>query len=135
MGPTSALAGTRYTLQEHNDATFNRCLKRLTAPIKFKVLKVVIDVEDDDDDNDDDNANDSGSGQAGAEKAGKEDDGAGRWAVIELIGESTRKTGASYDNVYAFMTRWNEEGKMVEIRTYYDTLMAEQMLQDPVDDE
>lgn len=52
----------------------------------------------------------------------------GWWACVETRGEAVTKTGERYDNEYAWITRWNSEGRIVEIRSYFDTLMAEHVL-------
>lgn len=108
-GSAHSLAGTRHTLQSHSDASFNRLGARLRAPIQFAVTRVIIDAE-------------------------REEDGSW-WACVETAGESVRKTGERYDNEYVWLTRWDKEGKIVEIRSYFDTMLAEQVLQDPVTEE
>lgn len=103
-GSAHSLIGTRTTLQAHSDATFNRLGKKLVKPIKFIVLRAIVDGERSED---------------------------GWWASVETKGEATRKNGKPYDNEYVWLTRWNDEGKMVEIRSYFDTMLSEQVLEDP----
>ncbi|CAM1500418.1 Fc.00g095800.m01.CDS01 [Cosmosporella sp. VM-42] len=103
-GTGHSLAGTRYNLQDHSNASFNNLGKRLTGAIKFVVTRVVVDAE-------------------------REEDG--WWACVELKGEAMRKTGEKYNNEYIWLTRWDDEGKIVEVRSYFDTLFAEKVLQEP----
>ena len=102
-GKGHALAGTRTSLAAHNAATFERCGKHLTAAIKFTVIRVIVDAEPSDD---------------------------GWWAVVELVGESTTKTGKEYNNEYAWLTRFNDDGVIVELRSYFDTVMSDKVLED-----
>ncbi|KND88356.1 hypothetical protein TOPH_06975 [Tolypocladium ophioglossoides CBS 100239] len=104
-GSAHSLAGTRHSLQAHADATFNRLGKKLRGPIKFTVARVHIDAEPTED--------------------------GGRWACVETVGESTRKTGEPYNNEYMWLTRWNGEGRIVEVRSYFDTMLSEEVLQGP----
>lgn len=104
-GTAHSLAGTRHTLQSHSDASFNRLGPRLRGAIRFVVTRVVLDAE-------------------------PEADGS-RWACVETTGEAVRKTGERYDNEYIWLTRWDREGTIVEIRSYFDTLLSEQVLLDP----
>ena len=103
-GTGHSLAGTRYNLQDHSNASFNNLGKRLTGPIKFVVKRVVVDAE-------------------------REENG--WWACVELKGEAMRKTGKEYNNEYIWLTRFNDDGKIVEVRSYFDTLFAENVLQEP----
>ncbi|OAQ71307.1 hypothetical protein VFPPC_03628 [Pochonia chlamydosporia 170] len=103
-GNAHSLAGTRYTLKDHEDATFNRLGKKLKGPIKFTATRVIVDAEAEED---------------------------GWWCTVETKGEATRTTGEAYDNEYVWLMRWNDEGKIVEIRSYFDTLLSEQVLLGP----
>ncbi|KAF7561200.1 hypothetical protein G7046_g2960 [Stylonectria norvegica] len=107
-GTGHSLAGTRYNLQDHSDASFAKLGKRLIAPIKFVVKRVVVDQERDVD---------------------------GWWACVETRGEATRKSGVEYNNEYVWMIRFNDEGKIVEITSYFDTHLSEQVLAEPAGDE
>jgi ketosteroid isomerase-like protein len=100
-GSAHSLAGTRYSVKEHDEATFKRLGKKLQGPIKFIPTRVVVDAEAEDD---------------------------GWWCVVETTGEATRITGEPYDNEYAWLMRWNGDGKIVEIRSYFDTLLSEKVL-------
>lgn len=40
-------------------------------------------------------------------------------------------TGQAYNNEYVWLTTWNDEGKIIHIRSYFDTLLAQQTLEDP----
>jgi len=101
-GTSHSLAGTRHTLQAHSDATFDRLGRKLASPIKFTVGRIILDAE-------------------------PEQDGS-RWAMVELLGVAPRKNGEEYRNDYIWMTRWNEEGKMVELKSYFDTYLSELVL-------
>ncbi|KAG5998458.1 hypothetical protein E4U54_002185 [Claviceps lovelessii] len=100
-GNAHSLAGTRYSLQEHDEATFKRLGRKLRAPIKFVVTRAVVDAEPEAD---------------------------GWWCSVETRGEATRTTGEPYNNEYVWLMRWNGEGKVVEIRSYFDTMLSEQVL-------
>ncbi|KAM4057722.1 snoaL-like domain-containing protein [Hirsutella rhossiliensis] len=107
-GSAHSLAGTRHSLQAHMDATFNRLGPRLRAPIRFDVTRVVVDAQ---------------PGPDGA-----------WWACIETRGHAIRKaSGKPYDNEYIWLTRWNQDGRMVEVRSYCDTMLAEEVLREPVE--
>ncbi|KJZ78394.1 hypothetical protein HIM_02432 [Hirsutella minnesotensis 3608] len=106
-GSAHSLAGTRHSLQSHMDATFNHLGKRLREPIKFAVTKIIVDADRSED---------------------------GWWACIEAKGQATTKTGRAYNNDYAWLTRWNDEGRMTEVRYYFDTMLSEQVLQEAEED-
>ncbi|KAI5461967.1 hypothetical protein BGZ63DRAFT_403245 [Mariannaea sp. PMI_226] len=99
-----SLAGTSYNIKDHAEKSFNRLGKRLVAPIKFVVQRVIVDAEKSED---------------------------GWWACVETKGEATRKTGADYHNEYIWLTRFNDQGRIVEIRSYFDTMLAEEVLAEP----
>lgn len=103
-GNAHSLAGTRYSVKEHEDATFKRLGKKLKGPIKFIATRVIVDAEPEAD---------------------------GWWSTVETKGEATRTTGEPYDNEYVWLMRWNDEGKIVEIRSYFDTMLSEQVLLGP----
>ncbi|KAH7149040.1 hypothetical protein B0J13DRAFT_523697 [Dactylonectria estremocensis] len=105
-GQAHSLIGTQNSMKEHADATFNKIGKRLDGPIKFVVTKVIVDGD-------------------------KADDG--WWTSVELKGEATRRTGMDYNNEYVWLTRFNDQGKIVEIRSYFDTLLSEMVLAEPAD--
>ncbi|KAM4057549.1 hypothetical protein HRG_009185 [Hirsutella rhossiliensis] len=102
-GSAHSLAGTRHSLQSHMDATFNHLRRRLQELIKFVVTKIIVDTERSED---------------------------GWWACIEAKGQATRKTGHAYNNDYIWLTRWNDEGRIAEVRYYFDTMLSEQVLQE-----
>ncbi|KAH7148281.1 hypothetical protein EDB81DRAFT_882714 [Dactylonectria macrodidyma] len=105
-GQAHSLVGTQNSMQAHADATFNEIGKRLDGPIKFVVTKVIVDAD-------------------------KADDG--WWTSVELKGEAMRRTGMNYNNEYVWLTRFNDQGKIVEIRSYFDTLLTEMVLAEPAD--
>jgi hypothetical protein len=103
-GSGHQLAGTRHTIQDHSEASFNRLLKLLVRPIRFEVTRVIVDSE-------------------------PAEDG-GWWASLELVGYADRKKGGPYNNEYAMFVRYDEEGKIVEVRSYHDTALAETLLEE-----
>ncbi|KAF7541747.1 hypothetical protein G7Z17_g11885 [Cylindrodendrum hubeiense] len=107
-GQAHSLIGTRNSIQEHNDISDNQISKRLDGPIKFVVTRVIVDGDRSDD---------------------------GWWTSVELRGEATRRTGLDYNNEYIWLTRFNDQGKIVEIRSYFDTLLSEMVLAEPAYDE
>ena len=130
LGRASSLSGTRVGVADHAAATFDRLLPKLRAPIKFTVVRVLVEAEP------------VGAGLPAIAAGSSAQDGqvqgiepeeeVGWWACVEIRGEAIRKNGEPYDNDYLWLTRWNNEGKIVEIRTYFDTLLAEQVLNEPV---
>lgn len=42
-----------------------------------------------------------------------------------------RRIGAPYNNEYVWLTKWNDEGKIVEIKSYFDSAMSEELLNEP----
>ncbi|KAG5930009.1 hypothetical protein E4U53_002316 [Claviceps sorghi] len=100
-GTAHSLAGTRHGLRAHDEATFQRLGRKLRGPIRFAVTRVVVDAEPDDD---------------------------GWWCSVEARGEATRADGEAYDNEYVWLMRWDGRGKVVEIRSYFDTMLSEQVL-------
>ncbi|KAB5585078.1 hypothetical protein GE09DRAFT_1069295 [Coniochaeta sp. 2T2.1] len=50
---------------------------------------------------------------------------------VETQGHATRLIGKPYNNDYIWLTTWSSAGKMVHIRSYFDTKLAEDTLQDP----
>ncbi|KAG8411250.1 hypothetical protein J3459_016462 [Metarhizium acridum] len=75
--------------------------RNLKGPIRFTATRVIVDAE-------------------------REEDG--WWCTVETKGEATRTTGQPYDNEYAWLMRWNDEGKIVEVRSYFDTMLSEKVL-------
>ncbi|KAH6986350.1 hypothetical protein BKA56DRAFT_670515 [Ilyonectria sp. MPI-CAGE-AT-0026] len=107
-GQAHSLVGTRNSIQEHSNMSFDKIDKRLEGPIKFVVTKVIVDGERADD---------------------------GWWTSVELRGEATRRTGMDYNNENVWLTRFNDQGKIVEVRSYFDTLLEEMVLAEPADGE
>ncbi|KAK7426251.1 hypothetical protein QQZ08_007281 [Neonectria magnoliae] len=105
-GRAHSLVGTWHSLWEHNEASFNHLEKRLVAPIKFVVTRVVVDGERAED---------------------------GWWACVEVLDEATRRTGLD-NNENVWLTRFNDQGKIVEVRSYFDTILSEQVLAEPVEE-
>ncbi|KAB5527939.1 hypothetical protein GE09DRAFT_1149699 [Coniochaeta sp. 2T2.1] len=52
-------------------------------------------------------------------------------ACVETQGHATRLIGKLYNNEYIWLTTWNSAGKMVHIRSYFDSKLAEDTLRDP----
>ncbi|KAG5926543.1 hypothetical protein E4U42_003165 [Claviceps africana] len=100
-GSAHSLAGTRHGLRAHGAATFDRLGRHLRGPIRFAVTSVVVDAEPEED---------------------------GWWCSVEARGEATRVDGRPYNNEYVWLMRWDGRGKVVEIRSYFDTMLSEQVL-------
>ena len=97
-----ALSGTRHDIPSHVAASFNRLLPKLTHPIIFRIIRIMLD--------------------------GDVDEDGCRWACVETKGEAWTKGGEEYFNEYVWLTRWDAEGRIVEIRSYFDSAMAEYIL-------
>ncbi|KAI9688968.1 MAG: hypothetical protein M1822_000705 [Bathelium mastoideum] len=52
------------------------------------------------------------------------------WAVTELKARGVCKNGLVYGNRYAWVHRWNEERKIVEVRAYLDSALVKQALEE-----
>ncbi|KAL6852524.1 hypothetical protein ACO1O0_007070 [Amphichorda felina] len=102
-----SLSGTRTTLEAHAAASFDRLGPKLSEPIRFLVTRIIVDAER--------------TEESDPEKSGW-------WACVETRGEATIKTGEPYNNEYVWLMRWNDHGKIVEIRSYFDSLMSEYVL-------
>jgi uncharacterized protein len=50
------------------------------------------------------------------------------WAVVEMANTSKTKTGMDYNNTFCWATRWNEEGKIVQVRAYLDTALVDSIV-------
>lgn len=51
------------------------------------------------------------------------------WAVVEMTNESSTKTGLEYNNTFAWATRWDTEGKIVQVRAYLDTALVRDIVE------
>ncbi|KFZ19135.1 hypothetical protein V501_00817 [Pseudogymnoascus sp. VKM F-4519 (FW-2642)] len=100
-GSAHSLAGTRHSLEAHEEATFHRLSKRLSTPIRITITAVIVNAEPSED---------------------------GWWASIELRGEANKTSGGVYSNENVWLTRWNDKGKIVEIRSWFDFVLTEQLL-------
>ncbi|UNI21179.1 hypothetical protein JDV02_007191 [Purpureocillium takamizusanense] len=126
-GTSHSLAGTRHTLRAHSDATFDRLGRKLRGPICFTVGRIVLDAAEEGEAEADEPEQEQQQQQQQQQQGRFGSDG-GRWATVELLGVATRNTGEEYRNDYLWMTRWNDEGKMVEIKSYFDTYLSETVL-------
>jgi len=52
----------------------------------------------------------------------------GEHVIVELTGAVPLKAGGRYENRYCFVIRM-DEGKMVEIREYFDTALSDRLLE------
>lgn len=50
------------------------------------------------------------------------------WAMVEMTNTSKTKTGLDYNNTFCWATRWNEEGKIVQVRAYLDTALVQHIV-------
>ncbi|MCJ1300722.1 hypothetical protein MMC08_003519 [Hypocenomyce scalaris] len=51
------------------------------------------------------------------------------WVVAEMTADSVCKNGMAYNQVYAWVCRFNEEGLIVEVRAYVDTQLLTEVLE------
>lgn len=51
------------------------------------------------------------------------------WAFVEMTNESATKTGMQYNNTFAWATRWNTEGKIVQVRAYLDSALVRDIVE------
>lgn len=96
MQSQSVLGGTYTSLDDFRTKTFGRLTKIMDPahPVQPKVRNIV---------------------------GGGPDD---EWAFVEMTNESRTKTGLPYNNTFAWATRWNTEGKIVQVRAYLDTALV-----------
>ncbi|PYH93094.1 hypothetical protein BO71DRAFT_328468 [Aspergillus ellipticus CBS 707.79] len=52
------------------------------------------------------------------------------WAVAELESNGITKKGDKFDNKYAWVFRWNEEGVIEELRAYMDSALVERTIRE-----
>jgi len=52
------------------------------------------------------------------------------WAAVELIAEAECKNGLNFDNTYCWVMRFDEEGKVVQVRAYLDSTIVKQALEE-----
>lgn len=57
-------------------------------------------------------------------------DEAKEWSCVETVGQSTRKDGKAYNNEYVWLMKWNADGKIEEVRSYFDTALSEEVLRE-----
>ncbi|KAF2490099.1 hypothetical protein BU16DRAFT_567193 [Lophium mytilinum] len=50
------------------------------------------------------------------------------WSVQELHGQGVCKNGLVYDNKFAWVTRWTEQGKIAECRGYLDSALVQRAI-------
>ncbi|KAK3067419.1 hypothetical protein LTS18_001130, partial [Coniosporium uncinatum] len=51
------------------------------------------------------------------------------WATVELRNEGKTKNGMEYNQTYCWCTRWNQEGKIVQVRAYLDTALVRDVIE------
>ncbi|KAK7014235.1 ketosteroid isomerase [Favolaschia claudopus] len=56
-------------------------------------------------------------------------DVAGNKAFMELAGTATQLNGKPYNNRYVWILIFNETGKVVELREYFDTALVQELMQ------
>ncbi|BFZ55796.1 hypothetical protein PYCC9005_002837 [Savitreella phatthalungensis] len=52
------------------------------------------------------------------------------WAVVELIAAAECKSGLKFDNTYAWVVRFNDQHKVVQVRAYLDSWMVKQAIEE-----
>ncbi|PHH64235.1 hypothetical protein CDD81_4849 [Ophiocordyceps australis] len=171
-GSAHSMAGTRNSLRAHTDATFDRLAPRLCGPIKFSVVRVLLDAQpppavsssSSSSSSSASSPSSSPSISAAAVSASsppftssaasppwtsspaspssptssspsqstlQSPDSSGQWACVELRGVATRKaSGKPYVNDYLWLTRWNHKGQIDHVRSYHDTMLAEEVLRE-----
>lgn len=50
------------------------------------------------------------------------------WAVVEMTNASKTVTGMAYNNTFCWVTRWNTEGQIVQVRAYLDTALVDSIV-------
>ncbi|KAK7055531.1 ketosteroid isomerase [Favolaschia claudopus] len=56
-------------------------------------------------------------------------DVAGNKAFVELAGTATQLNGRPYNNRYMWIMIFNDTGKVVEVREYFDTALVQELMQ------
>jgi ketosteroid isomerase-like protein len=58
------------------------------------------------------------------------------WSVEELLGNVTMRNGMPFVNQYSWSTRWDEMGRIVEVRAYVDSALVTRVItqNEPVTD-
>jgi ketosteroid isomerase-like protein len=51
------------------------------------------------------------------------------WCTVEMKNESKAKNGMDYNQTYAWCVRWNEDGKIVQVRAYLDTALLRDVVE------
>ncbi|KAK5117465.1 hypothetical protein LTR85_008850 [Meristemomyces frigidus] len=52
------------------------------------------------------------------------------WATVELVADAECKSGLKFDNTYAWCMRFDEAGRVVEVRAYLDSWMVKQAIEE-----
>jgi len=55
--------------------------------------------------------------------------GADEWCTVEMRNEGKAKGGMEYNQTYAWCVRWNNEGKIVQVRAYLDTALVRDVIE------
>ncbi|PHH81439.1 hypothetical protein CDD82_786 [Ophiocordyceps australis] len=139
-GSAHALAGTRTSLRAHTDATFDRLGPRLCGPIQFNVVRVLVDAQPSPIAASSSSSSSPSSPSTSSPSTSSPSsspslsslhppENSGQWACVELRGVATRKaSGKPYVNDYLWLTRWNHQGQIDHVRSYHDTMLAEEVL-------
>jgi len=51
------------------------------------------------------------------------------WAAVEMTADSVCKNGMIYDQTYAWIVRFNEQGLIVQTRAYVDTQLVKDVFE------
>jgi ketosteroid isomerase-like protein len=51
------------------------------------------------------------------------------WCTVEMRNESKAKNGMDYNQTYGWCVRWNEEGKIVQVRAYLDSALLRDVIE------
>ncbi|KAF2084505.1 hypothetical protein K490DRAFT_59482 [Saccharata proteae CBS 121410] len=52
------------------------------------------------------------------------------WAVVELIADAVCKNDLKFENTYAWVMRFDEEGMVVQVRAYLDSTLVKQAIEE-----
>lgn len=97
----SVLGGTYHSAAEFRSKTFSRLGKIMdpATPMKLKVHNII-------------------GGGAGEE-----------WCTVEMKNEGKSKSGMDYNQTYGWCVKWNEEGKIVQVRAYLDSALLRDVIE------
>jgi ketosteroid isomerase-like protein len=51
------------------------------------------------------------------------------WCTMEMRNEGKTKSGMDYNQTYSWCVRWNDEGKIVQVRAYLDSALMRDVIE------